>query len=213
MMHAEGRRSPGAVGTRGFRVADDEQATAISALIDAVVGPTAVGDALEGLGLEGVAATDLAERAHRARAEHTRLRRREHELSALFSSARELAELRDTDAVLARLVQRAQEMMGVDVTYLSEFDAATRELRVRETAGSVSAEFQHLRVPPGRGLASVVVEGRAQEGGDRERAGVVRHAVPLRGQLHWPRGTRLHHVGSLHQVRPPMWRDTEGSGG
>src|SRR5690606_15462840 len=59
-----------------------------------------------------------------------------------------------------RLVERAHEMMGVDVTYLSEFDPATRELRVRVTSGSVSADFQHLRAPPGRGLASVVVETR-----------------------------------------------------
>lgn len=141
----------------------DEQAAAIIALIDAVVGPAAVGDALDLLGLDGAGAADLADRAHRARAEHTRLRRREHELSALFSSARELAELRDSDAVLARLVQRAHEMMGVDVTYLSEYDPETRELRVRETSGSVSAEFQHLRVPAGAGLASVVVESRSAQ--------------------------------------------------
>lgn len=144
-------------------MADDERATAIIALIDAIVGPSSVGDALDGLGLDGAAATALAEHVHRARFEHTRLRRREHELSALFSSARELAELRDDDAVLTRLVQRAHEMMGVDVTYLSEFHPATRELRVRVTSGSVSAEFQHLRVPPGRGLASVVVETRTPQ--------------------------------------------------
>ena len=84
-------------------------------------------------------------------------------LAALLSSARELAELRDSDAVLARLVQRAHEMMGVDVAYLSEFDPESRELRVRETIGSVSAPFQTLRVPPGRGLASVVVESRAAQ--------------------------------------------------
>lgn len=156
-------------------MADDERARAIVALIDAIVGPASVGDALDGLGLDGDAATALAEHAHRARVEHTRLRRREHELSALFSSARELAELRDADAVLTRLVQRAHEMMGVDVTYLSEFDPASRELRVRVTTGSVSEEFQHLRVPPGRGLASVVVESRAPQwvaeysGYERER--------------------------------------------
>ena len=141
----------------------DEQAAAIIALIDAVVGPAAVGDALDLLGLDGAGAADLADRAHRARAEHTRLRRREHELSALFSSARELAELRDSDAVLARLVQRAHEMMGVDVTYLSEYDPESRELRVRETSGSVSAYFQHLRVPAGAGLASVVGESRSAQ--------------------------------------------------
>ena len=142
---------------------EHERARAIVALIDAIVGPGSIGDALDALDLDGSRSTELAEHAHRARFEHTRLRRREHELSALFSSARELAELRDDEAVLTRLVHRAHEMMGVDVTYLSEFDPETRELRVRETSGSVSAEFQHLRVPPGRGLASAIVESRAPQ--------------------------------------------------
>ncbi|WP_009478277.1 hypothetical protein [Rhodococcus sp. JVH1] len=66
----------------------------------------------------------------RHQVELTRLRRRERELGVLFSSARELAELRDIDALLGRLVSRAHEMMGTDVTYLSEFDPATRELNV-----------------------------------------------------------------------------------
>ena len=108
-------------------------------------------------------AARLADEVERLRRENTRLRRREHELSALFASARELAELRDSDAVLARLVQRAHEMVGGDVTYLSEFDPASRELRVRETSGSVSAAFQRLRVPAGAGLASVIVETRAAQ--------------------------------------------------
>ncbi|KJL30662.1 helix-turn-helix domain-containing protein [Microbacterium oxydans] len=138
---------------------------AIATLLDAahdsdLVGPTAVSDALMQLGATEHDAAEIAERVHRSQREISRLRRREHELSALFSSARELAELRDSDAVLARLVQRAHTMMGVDLAYLSEFDPDTRELRVRETSGSVSASFQTLRVPPGRGLASVVVESR-----------------------------------------------------
>ena len=145
-----------------------EDSEAIAALLDAaydadLVGPTAVSDALHRLGAPEEDAADLAERVGRSQRELSRLRRREHELSALFSSARELAELRDSDAVLARLVQRAHEMMGVDLAYLSEFDPETRELRVRETSGSVSASFQSLRVPPGRGLASVVVESRTAQ--------------------------------------------------
>lgn len=88
----------------------------------------------------------------------TRLRQREQELTALFSSARELAELRDGGVLLDRLVERAHEMMGSDLTYLSEFDQDSHELRVRTTIGSVSPEFRSLRVPAGRGLASVVVE-------------------------------------------------------
>ncbi|KNY04170.1 helix-turn-helix domain-containing protein [Microbacterium sp. GCS4] len=143
-----------------------EHDDAIAALLDAaydpeLVGPTGVSDALRRLGASDADAALLADRVARTQRELSRLRRREHELTALFSSARELAELRDSDAVLARLVQRAREMMGVDLAYLSEFDPDTSELRVRETSGSVSASFQQLRVPPGRGLASVVVESRS----------------------------------------------------
>lgn len=145
-----------------------EHDAAIASLLDAahdpeLVGPTGVSDALRALGASEADAALLAERVSRIQRELSRLRRREHELTALFSSARELAELRDSDAVLARLVQRAREMMGVDLAYLSEFDPETSELRVRETSGSVSASFQQLRVPPGRGLASVVVESRTAQ--------------------------------------------------
>ncbi|QTV80072.1 GAF domain-containing protein [Microbacterium sp. NIBRBAC000506063] len=161
-------RPPASDTAKEVTVMAEPRISAVAALIDATVNaedlhPTAVGDALGALGITGTAAVEVSERMHRVQREHARLRRREHELSALFSSARELAELRDIDAVLRRLVQRAHEMMGVDVAYLSEFDPITRELRVRETSGSVSESFQSLRVPPGRGLASVVVESRAPQ--------------------------------------------------
>lgn len=147
---------------------DTDSLTApVAVLLDAAydadtVPPTAVSEALDALGLPA-GPDGLSGRIHRSQREFSRLRRREHELSALFSSARELAELRDIDAVLAHVVQRAHEMMGADIAYLSEFDPDTRELRVRETVGAVSASFQALRVPPGRGLASVVVETRSPQ--------------------------------------------------
>lgn len=94
------------------------------------------------------------------RATSDRWRRRGQELAALFSSARELAELRDVDELLGRLVERAHDLVGTDVTYLSEFDEKSRELRVRTTLGTVAPSFLGLRVPPGMGLASQVVEGR-----------------------------------------------------
>lgn len=93
--------------------------------------------------------------------ELARLRHREQELTALFSSARELAELRDSGAVLGRLVERAREMMRADIAYLSEFDVESRELRVRVSSGAVTPAFQELRVPPGRGLASAIVDSRS----------------------------------------------------
>ncbi|WP_432515082.1 helix-turn-helix domain-containing protein [Kineococcus sp. SYSU DK001] len=122
-----------------------------------------VQNSLEALGVDPARALDLARSVHHVRHEHARLRRRELELTALFSSARELAEVRDADALLVRLVERAHTMMGADLTYLSEFDPRTEELQVRTTAGAVSPEFRRLRVPPGTGLAGVVVRTRAPQ--------------------------------------------------
>lgn len=124
---------------------------------------TAVEKILSDAGVDGRGQTELLSAVRRHRDELTRLRRREHELAALFSSARELAEVHDVDALLTRLVGRAHEMMGTDVTYLSEFDASSRDLHVRKTVGSVTPQFQNLRVPAGMGLASRVADSRAAQ--------------------------------------------------
>ena len=138
--------------------------TVVATVLDSGEVPTPrVQDTLEVLGVDTPTALELAQSVQHVRREHTRLRRREHELTALFSSARELAEVRDAEALLVRIVDRAHTMMGGDVTYLSEFDPSTTELQVRTTAGSVSPQFRALRVPPGAGLASVVVDSRAPQ--------------------------------------------------
>ena len=107
--------------------------------------------------------SDLGEVLARVHSELSRLRRREHELTVLFSSARDLAESRDLDVLLAKLVVRAHELMGTDITYLSVFDSATLELRVRKSVGAVTREFQNLLVPPGKGLASRIAASRAAQ--------------------------------------------------
>ena len=88
--------------------------------------------------------------------------RREHELTALFSSARELAELRDPQLLLRRLVQRAHELVGADVTYVASFEGEDhRELCIREAVGSVTQQLMAIRVPPGKGLAMKVARSGA----------------------------------------------------
>ncbi|MGV2985523.1 helix-turn-helix domain-containing protein [Microbacterium sp. AGC85] len=89
-----------------------------------------------------------------------RLRRRAAELEALFSTARELVRLQDVDEVLQRLVERAHELMGTDVTYLSEFETGSGQLRVRHSKGTATPEFRDLLVPAGYGLASLVARTR-----------------------------------------------------
>ncbi|SDO25662.1 PucR C-terminal helix-turn-helix domain-containing protein [Microbacterium sp. ru370.1] len=88
------------------------------------------------------------------------LRRRTGELAALYASARELAAMRDADAVLERLVDRAHELLAADVAYLSEFDETDETLRVRATRGTVTAALRGLVVPPGRGLVGAIAESR-----------------------------------------------------
>jgi PucR C-terminal helix-turn-helix domain/GAF domain len=116
---------------------------------------------LADLDLADADAARVGDGVRRLRASSERWRRRGQELAALFSSARELAQLRDVDRLLARLVERAHDLVGTDVTYLSEFDTGSRELRVRTTLGTVAPSFPGLRVPPGMGLASLVVESRS----------------------------------------------------
>jgi hypothetical protein len=116
---------------------------------------------LSGLDLAGDDLARLDEAWRRLRGESLRWRRRGQELTALFSSARELVRVRDVDTLLERLVERAHDLVGTDVAYLSEYDELTRELRVRTTRGTVSAGFPGLRVPSGKGLASSVAVTRS----------------------------------------------------
>lgn len=125
------------------------------------VGDAEIRDLLTGLDLPSDAAARIGDGVRHLRAGSERWRRRGKELAALSSSVRELAQLRDVDMLLERLVERAHDLVGTDITYLSEFDMRTRELRVRTTFGTVAPTFPGLRVPPGMGLASRVAETRS----------------------------------------------------
>ncbi|WP_193518739.1 helix-turn-helix domain-containing protein [Nocardiopsis kunsanensis] len=86
-----------------------------------------------------------------------RLRRRERELLALITSTHDLVQIHDVQAVLNRLVGRAHDLIGTEVTYMSLYDSRTDELFVRASRGTVSPLFPGLRVPAGVGIASRVV--------------------------------------------------------
>ncbi|MBY8840569.1 GAF domain-containing protein [Streptomyces sp. SP2-10] len=96
--------------------------------------------------------------ALRVRAELEGRRRREAELSALFETAHDLAGLRDLDAVLQAIVQRARSLLGTDVAYLSLNDPERGDTYMRVTEGSVSARFQQLRLGMGEGLGGLVAQ-------------------------------------------------------
>ncbi|WP_243228302.1 helix-turn-helix domain-containing protein [Microbacterium sp. CIAB417] len=110
--------------------------------------------------VSAVEVEELLDSVQESQQQTARLRRRTAELEALFSTARELVRLQDVTDVLRRLVERAHQLMGTDVTYLSEVDNAHGDLRVRYSAGTVTPEFRDLLVPAGYGLASLVASTR-----------------------------------------------------
>ncbi|MGV4986547.1 helix-turn-helix domain-containing protein [Streptomyces sp. NRAIS4] len=113
----------------------------------------------EGRPAERIAALEQAKLlALRVRAELEGRRRREAELSALFETAHDLAGLRDLDAVLQAIVQRARSLLGTDVAYLTLNDPARGDTYMRVTEGSVSARFQQLRLGMGEGLGGLVAQ-------------------------------------------------------
>ncbi|MEF9881342.1 helix-turn-helix domain-containing protein [Streptomyces sp. P9-A4] len=112
-----------------------------------------------GAGPEALAGLEEAKQlALRVRAELEGRRRREAELSALFATAHDLAGLRDLDAVLRAIVQRARALLGTEVAYLSLNDPAAGDTYMRVTEGSVSARFQQVRLGMGEGLGGLVAQ-------------------------------------------------------
>ncbi|WP_217213462.1 GAF domain-containing protein [Streptomyces sp. AC550_RSS872] len=113
----------------------------------------------EGCSTERIVALEQARLlALRVRSELEGRRRREAELSALFETAHDLAGLRDLDAVLQAIVQRARSLLGTDVAYLSLNDPARGDTYMRVTEGSVAARFQQLRLGMGEGLGGLVAQ-------------------------------------------------------
>ncbi|KAF4406628.1 MULTISPECIES: GAF domain-containing protein [Streptomyces] len=113
----------------------------------------------DGAGQEELAALERGKMlALRVRAELEGRRRREAELSALFETAHDLAGLRDLDAVLQAIVQRARSLLGTECAYLTLNDPQAGDTYMRVTDGSVSARFQQLRLGMGEGLGGLVAQ-------------------------------------------------------
>jgi DNA-binding PucR family transcriptional regulator len=91
-------------------------------------------------------------------------RRREAELAALYETVGDLTSLRDVEAVLQALVQRARRLLGTDVAYLTLFDADRGDTYMRVTDGIVTEAFRSLRLPMGSGLGGLVAQSRQPYG-------------------------------------------------
>ncbi len=103
---------------------------------------------------------EARELALRVRAASESRRRREAELTALVDTARDLAALRDPSGVLDAIVRRARTLLGTDVAYLSLYDPEAGDTYMRATDGSVSSEFQVVRLSFGDGLGGLVAKSR-----------------------------------------------------
>lgn len=87
-------------------------------------------------------------------------RKREVELSALYATARDLSALRDTDQILQAIVQRARQLVGSDIAYLSAADEEHGDFFVRTTEGVISQDFARIRVPRNIGVCGSVARTR-----------------------------------------------------
>ncbi|GAA2170879.1 GAF domain-containing protein [Agrococcus versicolor] len=95
--------------------------------------------------------------------ERERLVRRDLQLGAIMASTRDLLDVHEVDAMLQRIVDRAFELMGVDVAYLSTYEPHEDQLYVRATRGIASPRFLGMVVPAGVGVASLAVRTRTPQ--------------------------------------------------
>lgn len=85
-----------------------------------------------------------------------RRRRREKQLSILYSTAR-LTALRGVDEALDSIVHSAHELIDADITYLTVLEEDGSQLRVRAQSGAITPPFQRdFRAPPHVGIAGHV---------------------------------------------------------
>ncbi|HEX2417558.1 MAG TPA: helix-turn-helix domain-containing protein, partial [Micromonosporaceae bacterium] len=62
------------------------------------------------------------------------------------------------DAVLEAIVHRARQLLAADIAYMTLGDEERGDTSMRVTDGSISARFQRLRLPLGRGLGGLVAQ-------------------------------------------------------
>lgn len=85
-----------------------------------------------------------------------RLRRRDSQFAAVVAMTHDLVALRH-GSLLDSIVERAHELLGSDMTYISVYDGDTTTFTVRAVQGETSPDFRGMNVPPGVGIASRVV--------------------------------------------------------
>lgn len=129
----------------------DEPLTQVTRLLELLVSDVPIAQLAEAPAPEP--AKDLALRIGALRVTH---RRRESAQAALLDTARELASESSPSIVLEAIVRRARTLLGTDLAYLTLYDPEAGDTFMRVTDGSVSADFQSLRLSLGDGLGGLV---------------------------------------------------------
>lgn len=130
---------------------DDEPLTQVTHLLELLASDAPISQLADAPAPEP--AKDLAMRIGALRETH---RRRESAQSALLDTARELASETSPSVVLEAIVRRARTLLGTDLAYLTLYDPEAGDTYMRVTDGSVSADFQSLRLSLGDGLGGLV---------------------------------------------------------
>ncbi|QAU33032.1 GAF domain-containing protein [Janthinobacterium sp. 17J80-10] len=89
------------------------------------------------------------------------LQTRERGLMALIETAQSLTAIRDIDQVLQAIVNRARNLIGCDIGYLSIYDRERGDFYVRATDGAFSEKFKQIRVPRDVGICGFVARNRS----------------------------------------------------
>lgn len=82
-------------------------------------------------------------------------------LRALLDTAADLAELRDTEAVLAAIVRRTRALVGSDMAYISLNDHEQGFTYIRRSEGVATEAYRTIRMPIGTGVLGKVAEGES----------------------------------------------------
>ncbi len=99
---------------------------------------------------------DHAQKAIALKERLEQLQTRERGLMALIETAQNLTAIRDIDQVLQAIVNRARNLIGCDVGYLSIYDDERGDFYVRATDGAFSEKFKEIRVPRDVGVCGFV---------------------------------------------------------
>jgi len=82
--------------------------------------------------------------------------RRERGLLVVLETAHDLTAMRDVEMVLQAIVQRARQIFGSDIGYLTNYDRVRNDFYIRATDGVISERFKNVRVPLDHGICGHV---------------------------------------------------------